>query len=301
MAESSSSLIDMRELSKPVSKLIDALSKAIGAVYEPTHIKRLARANAEASLIHETSVIDKEQLRKRAADRIVLQETRRQQNIEKISERAFDELPQEASNIPPDDSWMQEFFSLSQDVSDVDLQVLWARILAGEVSNPGTYTLRAMQLLKTLDTREAKIFFDFCSTVCVFKGDEKEIYARLAGAETNQYLYRNMSNMDLIHLSELGLVSYKNLTSYVMNGLPQEFIEIQYFHHTLKIRENFFFYNPLTWLNFLRPRTLELEFLTELGAQLLPVVKGEFSPDYLKVLKKETSFLGIKAQLKYSG
>lgn len=295
MSKSNNTLIDLDGLSKPASKLIDALSRAIGTVYAPTHIKRIAKANAESVLIKAKAEIDKQELQKRAADRVTRVETRRQKNIESISEKAFNELPEHSDSVEPSNDWMAEFFSLCQDVSDENLQLLWARILAGEVSTPGKFTLRSMQLLKTLNTREATLFYSYCSGVCCFRNDSDEIYARVIGLETNEILYSSMSHMDVIHLAEIGLVSYKDMQTQVIRGLYQEFEELSYFHHAFKLEENFSWLNPVTWLNFLRPRKIEMEFLTELGSELLPVAQGEFTERQLVAIKKVLKFDGIRA------
>jgi uncharacterized repeat protein (TIGR03899 family) len=240
MVENNTSLVDMNGLAKPVTKLIGAISKAIGTVYAPTHIKRMAQAQAECTLIETRALIAKEQLRERASERVVHTEIKRQRNIEAISEKSFNELPDSVSDGAPDDDWMQEFFNLCQDVSDGSLQTLWARILAGEVSSPGKFSIRTMQLLKTLTSKEASLFFDYCSGVFCFKGNHEQVYARIIGMETNEILYSKITHMELIHLSEIGLVSYKDMTATIKEGLYQEFDHIEYFNRKFEIRNNFF-------------------------------------------------------------
>jgi len=43
------SLINLGDLSKPATVLIEKISAAVGALYEPRHIKRVAQAEAEES------------------------------------------------------------------------------------------------------------------------------------------------------------------------------------------------------------------------------------------------------------
>lgn len=294
MTEQSTSILDTKSLSKPVSKLIDAISNAIGVVYAPTHIRRMAKANAESEIIKTKSEIDTELLRKRASERIIHVETRRQINIESINEKAFSELPDNVTNEPPDSDWMHDFYNICQDVSDDDLQLLWARILAGEVSTPGSFTVRTMQLLKTLTVREAQLFLLYCSSVLCFKGDNESVYARIIGLETNQIIYNRMSHMDIIHLAELGLVSYKDMKTFVGEAEHQEFKYLKYFHHTFFIKNNFQYHNPLTWFNFMRDKTIEMEFLTELGTELMQVAKGNFNDENITAVRKVLNFSGIK-------
>ena len=53
------SLIDLGKLSKPISKLIEAVSQGIGTLYEPTKIRRKAKAQADAALIKAEADIKK--------------------------------------------------------------------------------------------------------------------------------------------------------------------------------------------------------------------------------------------------
>lgn len=45
------SLIDQKGLSEPVTKLVDTVSSGVGILYEPTRIRRKARAEADAAII----------------------------------------------------------------------------------------------------------------------------------------------------------------------------------------------------------------------------------------------------------
>ena len=45
------------------------------------------------------------------------------------------------------------------------MQILWARILAGEVASPGQFSVRALDFVRSISTDEAKQFTRFCSYV----------------------------------------------------------------------------------------------------------------------------------------
>jgi len=295
MATNGTSLIDANGLAKPVTKLIDAISKAIGTVYTPTHLKRMAHAQAECSLIETRALIAKEQLKERASERIINTEIKRQRNIDSISEKAFSELPDSVSDIPPDEDWMQEFFNLSQDVSDESLQLLWARILAGEVASPGKFSIRTMQLLKTLNSREATLFFDYCSGVFGFSGRNEKVYARIIGLKSNEILFGKMSHMEIIHLAEIGLVSYKEMSAVLKESVYQEFDRIEYFHRKFAIKDLFSIFSPTTWIySMFYNGIIRLEFLTELGAELMIVAKGNYSEEQLDAARFDLDVAGCR-------
>lgn len=74
------SLINLGDLSKPATVLIEKVSNAVGIIYEPHQIIRKARAEAEAEKIKVIAKIELTELEHRALERFVQQETRKQGN-----------------------------------------------------------------------------------------------------------------------------------------------------------------------------------------------------------------------------
>lgn len=132
MAEGNS-LINLGDLSKPATVLIEKVSNAVGVIYEPYHIKRKARAEAEAEKIKALAKIELTELEQRALDRFVHQETRKQANIEQITAQAAASLPSDAQVENLDEDWIAHFFKQCDTVSDKEMQSLWARLLSGGV------------------------------------------------------------------------------------------------------------------------------------------------------------------------
>ena len=50
-------------------------------------------------------------------------------------------------------------------VDDGERRTWWARLLAGEIQEPGTFSLRTMSVMDTLSTREAQLFARLCDYV----------------------------------------------------------------------------------------------------------------------------------------
>ena len=117
----------LKPLSEPVVKLIDTVSGAVGAVYEPRRIRRKASADADASITLAKGRVEVQEIEFRAAQRIMRREIRRQQNIESIIEKAVQQLPETASDEPVDEDWIHQFFEQCQDVSNDEMQGIWAR------------------------------------------------------------------------------------------------------------------------------------------------------------------------------
>lgn len=155
--------VDLKGISKPVTKLIESVCKGIGKLYEPTAIRRNAKAKADAALILAQGKTQRREFLMRAAHRMAFIETRRQQVIESIVGQARRQLPVAVSEEPVSEDWMVQFFECAKDVGDKEMQVLWAKILAGEVTAPGKYSRRTLEVLKTLDRRDAVAFTQYCS------------------------------------------------------------------------------------------------------------------------------------------
>ena len=138
---------------EPANKLIDAVSSAIGKVYEPTHVKRMANAhaheinvigkalseNADIPIVYDKGGIsadikDYDDFVKRTQGRMAYQELRKQQNIESVTEQAYQLLENETqcSNEPVSQDWMIRFFNSVEDISEIQMQSIWAKILAGD-------------------------------------------------------------------------------------------------------------------------------------------------------------------------
>ena len=90
------SLIDLGDSSKPATILVEKVCNAVGIIFEPTRIYRQARANVEAEKIRAIAGLELRQIERRALERFVQQEARKQENIENITAQAASPLVLEA-------------------------------------------------------------------------------------------------------------------------------------------------------------------------------------------------------------
>lgn len=84
----------------------------------------------------------------------------KQQNIESVTANAAEQLRNETdiSDEKVDRDWTARFFKHVEDISSEDMQMIWGKILAGEIKQPKTYTYRTMEVLKNLTQFEAELF-----------------------------------------------------------------------------------------------------------------------------------------------
>ena len=179
---------DLAGLSEPITRLIEVISKGIGAVTQPYlirknadarayEIKRIADALGDVAKTNnlpvvykdgaielwqkpedQTLILEAKPSEERAHLRLDYQERKRQANIEHVTSVAASEL-QDESEVPnesPDEDWVTRFFNSAKDVSSEEMQHLWGRILAGEIKQPGSYSLRTLDFIRNLTAKDAK-------------------------------------------------------------------------------------------------------------------------------------------------
>ena len=163
-------LIDVSSLSKPASTLIEKISDAVGAVFEPRQIRRIAKAKADAAITTAHADIEITDLHRRAARRWVEEEAHNQQCMEQIAAKTIPQLKENASPHLMEKDWIVNFFDKSRIISDDEMQNLWSRVLAGEANYPGTYSKRTINFLAGIDKRDAECFSRMCR-FCWILGD----------------------------------------------------------------------------------------------------------------------------------
>jgi len=220
----SSSLINLGDLSKPADTLIKKVSKAVGGIFAPYQIKRVARAEAEAALIKAQTEIHITDLHRRAVHRFVEEEAKHQKNMEDITAKALPQLNDKADPLKVEDDWIANFFDKCRIVSDDEMQGLWSRILAGESNSPGTYSKRTVNFLSDLDKRDAEKFTHLCGFAWMIAGFRPLIY------DVHHAIYNNQG-IDfywLSHLESIGLIQFDNLGGFRLLQLPKRFSLLYY-------------------------------------------------------------------------
>ena len=122
-------IMNIGDLAKPATALIEKIADAGYILYEPHRIKAAAKAKAEAAEIEAKSQIEITDLHRRAMHRWIEEEAQHQKNMEDTTTKAFNQLNEDADPHAIDDDWIVKFFDKSRLVSDDKMQDLWAGIL----------------------------------------------------------------------------------------------------------------------------------------------------------------------------
>jgi len=217
--DNSMSIVNLGKLSKPADTLIKKVSNAIGVVFEPWRITRVAKAEAEANLIKAKSKIKITNLHRRAMHRFVEEEAKRQENMEQITKKALPQLEETSDPSKMDDDWVTNFFDKSRIVSDTEMQELWARVLAGESNSPGTYSKRTVNLLGDLDKKDAELFAVLCRFIWIIGRYTPLIF----DIEAPIYKDKGINFGTLSHLDSIGLIQFNGISGFKQKGLPKTF------------------------------------------------------------------------------
>lgn len=194
----------------------EAEARMITATGDATALRIQADAQAkarEALLPQDTNVTGALDISHVINQRVQFQEEKRQANIESVVRQAAEQLgDKHVADSEPDHDWTARFFSEVQDVSSSEMQLLWARVLAGQVEREGSTSVRTLQVLRNLDRSTANLFRTFCS-MCVFvPGGRETAFAdarvpSLGGnAASNALKEYGLSFGSLNRLNEHGLI-----------------------------------------------------------------------------------------------
>ncbi len=178
-------------------------------------------------------------LLERALNRDKQRREQRQKNLEQIIRFCHSFCSDETAE-DPDQDWLCRFFDMAQDIHNSSMQRLWAQILKLEVTNPGSTSIKALQVLKDMTPKEAQLLQKAASLTCSFGADSAK--KLLLGYRTHAGLFSfskrdseetiNLGNhqlpySSLLILIELGLIISTELESGEIKLTPPLIINYQ--------------------------------------------------------------------------
>lgn len=224
------SLVNLDGLAKPADTFIKKVSEAVGGVFAPFQVVRMAKAKKEAALIRAQGEVQITDLHRRAMHRFVEEEAQRQQNIEDITAKALPHLNESANPEAMERDWITNFFDKSRIITDQDMQALWARALAGEANLPGTFSKRTVNFLADLDKADAKMF----SKLCGFVWKIEDTVPLIFNFKVEIYNKQGIKFSSLSHLESIGLIQFDGISSFSLVDLPDQ-ISAHYFDRPLQL------------------------------------------------------------------
>ncbi len=174
------------------------------------------------------------------------------------------------NKIADDNDMFWGLLEHSKEIKNEEMQVLIAKIIAGEYNIPGTYSMSTLQVLKMLSKTELELF----ERICGFIVNGNQLPNDLFSGQDNVKELMKKTKLDFGHLQSLqslGLVLPNSMESTLQNTESKNII-IQYFDKML-------IYSP----NESKPTTARLPSfycLSVVGTQILRHLKPVFNEEY---------------------
>lgn len=213
---------------------------------------------------------------------------RKQQNLENIIKKSVAYCSKTEITDRADQDWFNKFLALAEDVSNRTMQDLWAKILAGEVSKPGSFSLKSLKAFQLMSINEAKLLAKACSLAV--KDSSKNNIRIISGCYQTPSLFNffNKNRERKISLNQFGL-SYTELLTLADNNLL--FIQQTETSPLNKKEELRFNYNgqgiQLTALK--NQSIVNFYKFTPIGTELANLIGDNSSKEYLGTLKENLS------------
>lgn len=138
---------------------------------------------------------------------------REQININKIIEPALKEItnyvPTTENPSEISEDWLSEFEEIARMKSSEDIQLIFSKILAGEIMQPDTFSIRTLKVLSTLTTGEANQFKEILKSAFYVNEDWVII---------KQILHNNYSSNHLLNLQDAGLIQSNENTNIMFES-----------------------------------------------------------------------------------
>lgn len=210
---------------------------------------------------------------------------RQEVSVAKAVLHAEQELKGDAGVPPngePDDDWLLRWRECAAGVSSEELQLIWGKVLAGEVKSPGRFSLRTLEFLRNLSQSEAKAIeriSPFVVASVLFRGDNSMLESE------------GIKFADLLALQELGVlagVDGLGLQITFNSDIAGSFQKALTSHGAVLL---------VTAADAAKAITLSVCKVTTIGAQVLRL--GHFSPNakMLESLAKAIKGQGFEVQL----
>lgn len=114
-----------------------------------------------------------ESLFQRAEQRRAFNAIRQEKNIENVIEMTAEDIKNSTgvSDESVDSTWIYRFFDAVKDIDSEDIQRIWSKILSKEIVSPNSTSLRTLETLRNMSTKEAHSFEKIMPYVINFGGD----------------------------------------------------------------------------------------------------------------------------------
>lgn len=213
---------------------------------------------------------------------------RKQQNIETIMQKTLGYCANSDIDSRTDHDWFSRYIALAENVGNATMQDLWAKILAGELYRPGSFSLKALKVFQDMSIHDAKLFAKACSLAV--KDNSKKNIRIISGAYQQPGLFNLFDKQRQQHvpLNQFGL-NYSDLLALSENHL----LYLQESESSVLAKQETlnFIYNGLSLnLSSKKPNSI-IQFykFSPVGVELASLISDRPDSSFLTVLKSQLS------------
>ena len=276
---------NIRGFSRAAENLSLILKNTLDIIIEPAKMKAISKAEMKIEkerLFHKYE-LEKMDLFNRAEIRRLSTEIRRQYNLEKICRETMKMLSENATPEKINIDWLHHFASSAQDVSENDLRKLWTFILSQEAMQPGKYSKRTLDYLKSFNVKDCRVFEKLVpflfeekeTTFFIIPSNDRQLFTEKYGFEYTEF----------VHLSTIGIIA--SLVSSELSINSKERSELLYLNRKLLI------YNPTNKEVTIR----NVYILSEVGSQIKNLINVKINEQYFKEVIEKMEKMKLEIQI----
>ena len=220
-----------------------------------------------------TNILNPEPIDLRSQNRLLYQNAVNQLNIESITSYAANDLKNETqvSDTHVDEDWITRFFNYAKEISNEEMQIIWGKILAGEVKSPNSYSLRTLEILRNLTKEEADILIKIADFVITLDDDYFIFKGKRTPKGYTLHEIHKIRYSDMLKLMEAGIIQSGDLNYEILrqpHDIENTFFSSYYaIFFTKKANDN--------------DTSLPIFGFTKSGSELLCLLKTTPNIDYL--------------------
>lgn len=197
---------------------------AVAEAYSRNQVAKVEQAGEMAKLHYD--------FERRTAERLFAEQLKRQENLDAIAYQAAPQLKEGFDAQALNDDWLAHFRDKAGMVSNSEAQNYWAKLLAVETNQPGTFSTKTIGILADLDASDAKLFTKLCSFAV---GAGNQFLLLIFNTDEPLYSAAGLSFQTLTDFDTLGLIRFDSIASFSAD-FKGEAIGLPYFDQRIIAR-----------------------------------------------------------------
>lgn len=226
-------LSPLAELEGVFNNLINTIARGCGRLYAPwermlnakaDRVVALGNADKEIELVKKFGeLVDQisavaaklqqpsSEILMRAHSRFIDDIQRKQENREAVVVEMLNSLaarpPLQDTTVNMDADWVDDFFGIAENIGNSEIRAFWGKLLANEVTSPGTTSRQTLHVLRSISSKTAQKFSHFCRVSMVSEDSCFFLHPNVHAFQTGGLLTEfGITLDDLLDFESTGLI-----------------------------------------------------------------------------------------------